>query len=97
MINHNLTGNALLHTLKLSRAKTLLVDRNEDVRSRIDQSNEQITGELGMKIVILGDELRKEIYNSEAKRPDDLYRMGVKDESPIAMFYTRYLIQGSYI
>ncbi|POS87800.1 hypothetical protein EPUL_000275, partial [Erysiphe pulchra] len=88
MINHNLTGNSLLHTLKLSGAKTLLVDRDEDVKLRIEQSKEQIIGELGMKIVLLGDELRQEINKIEAKRPDDLYRLGVKDESPVAMFYT---------
>ncbi|RKF63998.1 Isopenicillin N epimerase component 1 [Erysiphe neolycopersici] len=88
MINHNLTGNALLHSLKLSKAKILIVDRDEDVRLRIKQSKEQITGELGMKIVSLSDELRQEIYNFEAKRPDDLYRSVVKDESPVAMFYT---------
>lgn len=88
MINHNLTGNALLHTLKLSKAKILLVDGDEDIRLRIEQSKEQIIGEFGMRIVTLVDELKHEIYALQPKRPEDFYRLGVKDDSPIAMFYT---------
>lgn len=89
MINYNLTGKALLHCLKISGAKTLLIDSDQDLQGRIDEVKPEIEGELGMRCVTLGEEAKGAISVLPPQRPGDEYRDGVKGSDPMCLFYTR--------
>lgn len=91
MINHNLTGKALLDCLKVCKAKILLVDEMHEVKSRVESVRDQIEKETDLSILSL-EELKRDKIQLETKRPDDKYRSGVKGDSPIAMFFTRFVI-----
>ncbi|RKF56917.1 Isopenicillin N epimerase component 1 [Golovinomyces cichoracearum] len=91
LINTNLTGNALLHCLKIGSANILLVDEDEGVRERVESTRERITKETGITIITLLKETKNEIYQFESKRPDDSHRRNTKGDSPMALFYTRYV------
>ena len=88
MINFNLTGDALIHCLKISGAKLVLVDEEDKVRSRVEDERRRIE-ELGMQTVVLSEDLKKSIAGKSAQRPDDSYRKGLKGSFPSALFYTR--------
>lgn len=88
MINCNLAGDALVHCMKISGAKILVVDEEEKVRTRIEGERQTIE-KLGMQIVVLSEALKNSIAAKTARRPDDSYREGLKGSSPSALFYTR--------
>ena len=89
MVNYNLTGDALLHCLKVSGASVLLVDEDEGCQARINESRERIEGELNMTTVVLTPEKRAEIDRIEAKVPEKKYRDGMKGTFPMCLIYTR--------
>ena len=91
MINVNLVSDALIHCLKVSGARILLVDENEKCRARIGAESQRIEAELEMKIVDLSGQLKKEIAGKKAERIDEVYRKDIKGNSPVALFYTRYV------
>ena len=88
MINFNLAGDALVHCLKISGAKIILVDEEDKVRSRVEGERPRIE-ELGMQTIVLSEDLRKSIAGKTAQRPDDSYREGLKGSFPSVLFYTR--------
>ena len=88
MINFNLAGDALVHCLKISGAKVILVDEEDRVRSRAEGERRRIE-ELGMQTVVLSEDLKKSIAGKTAQRPDDSYREGLKGSFPSVLFYTR--------
>ena len=88
MINFNLAGDALVHCLKTSGAKSVIVDEEEKVRARID-GEKQALGELGMQSIVLSRDLKTFIAAKTAQRPDDSYREGVSGNFPGALLYTR--------
>ncbi|KAF2499859.1 acetyl-CoA synthetase-like protein [Lophium mytilinum] len=88
LINYNLSGDALVHCLKLSNAKLLVVDENTGCRERIEEVRDRIEGELGMRIVILDEKKKGEIRRLEPRRPDDILREGVKGDFPMILLYT---------
>jgi acyl-CoA synthetase (AMP-forming)/AMP-acid ligase II len=49
MINYNLTGDALVHCLKISNSKVLVVDEDADCRQRVEECRDRIEQELGIK------------------------------------------------
>ena len=89
MINYNLAGDALIHCLKVSKAKVVIVDEDPDVRKKIEDVRERIEGELGMRIVVLDEAKRQEVESSEPKRPEDKYREKVTPADSIFLLYTR--------
>jgi acyl-CoA synthetase (AMP-forming)/AMP-acid ligase II len=89
MINYNLAGKALMHCLKVSGAKLLLVDEDPELVARIDDVRADIEGQLGMRITVLDRELKKVIRTMKAERPEDAFREGVKGNWPMSIFYTR--------
>lgn len=91
MINYNLSGDALLHCLKISGAPILLTDEEEGCKARIREAKQRIESELGMKVIELSVDLKTELSAKHAPRISDDYRKGVKGSSPITLFYTRYL------
>ncbi|MCJ1463358.1 hypothetical protein MMC07_001965 [Pseudocyphellaria aurata] len=88
MINVNIASDALVHCLKTSGARILLVDGDENSRARINAESQRIENELDMKVVELSDQLKIEIAAREAVRIDDGYRENIKGDSPAVLFYT---------
>ena len=89
MINFNLAGDALVHCLKISGAKIIIVDEEEEVSMRIKDENQRIEGELGMQAIALSADLKSNIAAKIAQRPGDSYREGLTVSFPSALFYTR--------
>ena len=89
MINYNLAGDALLHCLKLSGSKIIMVDEDAECRARIEESRSRIENELGMRICILDRDTKAQLLQLEPKRPEREYRRNVKPESPMCLIYTR--------
>lgn len=93
VINHNLAGKALTHCLSVPGAKLLLVDEDPELRKRIEDERGFVEGELGLKILVLDQERKREILSVKDTRPGDDYRSGVKGNSPMCMFFTRYVFE----
>ena len=91
MVNYNLGGKSLLHCLRLSRSKVLIVDDDLEVLGRINEVRSKIEGELGMRIVVIDKETKSRIAAIEPKRPDDSVRAEVKGSDPAMLIYTRYV------
>ncbi|KAH6679467.1 hypothetical protein B0J14DRAFT_624532 [Halenospora varia] len=88
MINYNLAGKALLHCLKLSGAKLILVGSEPDLAGRILDSLNGIEGELGMRVCVMDEVTKGEIRSASEERIEDAYREGVRGNWAMAMFYT---------
>ena len=91
MINCNLSGDALVHCLKISGALIVLIDEEETCKARILEEKQKIEINLAMKVVELSTDLKMEIAAKDAPRISDNYRKDVKGNFPIAIFYTRYI------
>nr|POE59112.1 glucokinase [Quercus suber] len=88
LINYNLAGDSLLHCLKVSGSRVLVVDDDADCLGRIEAQRARIEGELGMKIVVLDQQTRDYLHGLPAIRPPDSYRKGVTGAFPIFLVYT---------
>ncbi|ORY18851.1 hypothetical protein BCR34DRAFT_296457 [Clohesyomyces aquaticus] len=88
LINHHLAGDSLVHCLKVSAAKLLIVDEQSDAIARIEEVRSRLEGELGMTIRILDRSLKGEICRLEPKRPEDELRNGIQGKFPMCLFYT---------
>ena len=88
MINYNISGDALVHCLRLAKAKVLLVDEDEACRIRVEEVRPRIEDELGMKIVILDAAKKEEVSQLPADRPPDTLREPLDGEFPIFLLYT---------
>jgi len=91
MINYNLAGKALIHCLKVPQSTMLLVDEDPALRARIEESREQIEGELSTTIKVLDFHTMKDVRNQKAERPADIFREGVRGDWPMVMFFTRFV------
>lgn len=92
MINYNLAGTALLHCVKVPGAKLLMADDDPEFVTRINGVREILEQEHGMKIVFMDSSIKAEICNQKAERVDDAYRKVVKGNSPMCLFYTRFVV-----
>ena len=91
MINYNLAGKALMHCLGVSGASLLLVDEDPALRARVEEVQEQIEGELKMRIIVMDKDVKNGIRSLNAERPSDTYRERVKGDDPMVIFYTRFV------
>jgi acyl-CoA synthetase (AMP-forming)/AMP-acid ligase II len=91
MINNNLSGEALIHCVKLSDSKILLVDSDPECIARIEGVRSTLEGELGIKIVILDAATEDGINRLEPRRPGDELRKGMLPTFPMALIYTRWV------
>lgn len=89
LINYNLTGRALLHCLKISGTKLLLVDEEPVLRARIGEVEGQLEEELAMKSIILDSKMRSYLFAMTDERPSDTYREVVEGDWPMCLIYTR--------
>lgn len=92
MINYNLAGKALIHCIKVPKSNLILVDDDQELRSRIEAERETLEGELGIKIEVLDSSKLSEIRGLKAERPEDVYREGIKGNSPLGLLYTRLVL-----
>ncbi|KAG9519435.1 acetyl-CoA synthetase-like protein, partial [Aureobasidium melanogenum] len=88
MINYNLTGDSLLHCLKISNSKILVVDEDAGCRQRVEECRDRIEQELGIQIVILEPSTKASIAAISPKRPDSRCREHVDGETPFLGIYT---------
>lgn len=88
-INYNLSGDGLLHCLKISHAKLLLVDGESDCVSRVDEVRSQIEGELGMSILVLSESKQQDILKTEPLSVDDRLGTAASLDSTLFLQYTR--------
>ena len=92
MINVNLSGGALINSLKISGAKAVLVDGDKKVKERIEGARAEIEA-LGIKIVVLSEEKKKEIEGvEEVEMLDESFRRDVKGGDPFGIFFTRLVL-----
>ena len=95
MINVNLSGSALINSLKISGAKAVLVDGNEKIKERIESVRGEIEA-LGIKIVVLGEEEKREIEGFEdVEMVDESFRREVEGRDPHGIFYTRFVLKAT--
>lgn len=87
-INCNLTGDALVHCLKISGAKLVLVDEDGDCLSRIEGSRSRLVQEMGMELLTLDDHLRARIRAFPTTEPPEELALNVKGDSPSILLYT---------
>lgn len=88
LLNYNLKGEALVHCTRISGAKLLLVDNDEEVRSRYEEVAGALKEELGVEGVVVTDQFLVDLYRTKVEVPDDSYRTGVKGTSPTCLLYT---------
>lgn len=89
MINVNLKAGPLIHCLKLSDAKSLIVDGDEKCLARIELSREAIERDLMMQISVLDDSMKSHVNTLPAVAPGDEYRGNLSLQSSSALLYTR--------
>lgn len=90
LINYNLGKESLIHSLRISGARVLLVEADSQGMSRIEEARERIEGELGMKIVVLDGDQKARISIQDSKIPEANYLATLPPDFPICMIYTRY-------
>lgn len=95
MINWNLAAEGLIHCLRLSGSKVVLVDEDTECQARIEQVRDRIEGELGIKIVVLNEKVKRAISLTEPKRPERKHRSGIRGEEPMVLIYTRLVLFSS--
>lgn len=69
-----------------------MVDNDPEFVARIEDVREVLEQEYGMEIVLMDLSIKAEIGNQKAERVDDAYRKVVKGNSPMCLFYTRFVI-----
>jgi acyl-CoA synthetase (AMP-forming)/AMP-acid ligase II len=89
MINYNLAGKALLHSLEVAGSQILLVDGEEELVNRVEDARGEIERGLRMKIFVLDRGFKEGIRAMKVERPDDSYRDAIKGNWPMCIFYTR--------
>jgi acyl-coenzyme A synthetase/AMP-(fatty) acid ligase len=88
-INYNLSGDGLLHCLKISHAKFLLVDGDTDCVSRVEEVKSQIQEELGMSVVILNEGKQQDILRLDPISVDGRLASAATLDSTLFLQYTR--------
>lgn len=88
LINYNLAGDALIHCLKVSGSKIVLVDEDAECRARIEEMRSRIENELGMKICVLDQDAKVMLKSLEPKRPERWYRENIRPDFPMCLIYT---------
>ena len=90
LINFHLSGEALIHCVKLTGSKMILVDWDEECRARVEESRLELE-KIGIKIVVLDDAVKQHIDVLQPTRPPDSYRSGLRTRDPGFLLFTRYV------
>lgn len=88
-VNYNLTGQSLIHCLKVPQAKLVIVDDDPGCRSRIEEVRTLLESDLNMTISFLGETVTKATTSGfPSVPPDEKYRLNVKESFPSMLCYT---------
>ncbi|EPS28542.1 hypothetical protein PDE_03488 [Penicillium oxalicum 114-2] len=87
-INHNLTGDALVHCLKISGAKLTLVDEDPICIERVEERRASLTEELGMELMTLDESLKAHIRTFQTSLPPKHLAENMKGSFPSILLYT---------
>lgn len=87
LINYHLAGEALVHCVKLSGTKLLLVDWDEECVARIEAARTQLEA-LGIRIIILDEATRQSINASEPVAPSRHFLTNMSPAFPMSLVYT---------
>ena len=85
LINYHLAGKGLVHCLRLSGAKLVLMDGDEEALGRMEEVKGEFGGEVSFAEL---EDKRGEIYSSSNARPGDEYRTRMKANHAMALAYT---------
>ena len=89
LINYNLAKESLVHCVKISEAKIMLVDEEIECQERISSERSRLEGEFGVTIFELSQELKSKIAILSAAKPSSGYLDKVSVSSPGMLIYTR--------
>ncbi|KAE8355485.1 hypothetical protein BDV28DRAFT_162909 [Aspergillus coremiiformis] len=89
-INYQLSGDALLHCLRISGVKLVLVDDDDECRVRMDECKPTIEGDLGMELVVLDSTFTTTVLAQyPTTTPEDgRFALNMKGEFPGILLYT---------
>lgn len=87
-INYNLTGDALVHCLKISGAKLVLVDNDPECRERADGSRHVIEGQLGMELVPVDSAFHSTVTTYPTSLPPEDLARDMKGDFPAILLNT---------
>jgi acyl-coenzyme A synthetase/AMP-(fatty) acid ligase len=90
-LNYNLGGEGLIHCIKVSGCKVLLIDEDEEVIGRVEEVRAKVE-ELGVRIVVLNQERRSMIEQMQGLEMTQDLRKNVKITSTLMLIYTRYVV-----
>ena len=87
MINYNLTGEAILHCLRLGVSKVLLVDEDRECQVRVKEVLEQAEA-TGNRVIFFDKQKRAEVAAFDSKRPDDSFRANAIPGATSCLIFT---------
>ncbi|KAL4883986.1 hypothetical protein BJY04DRAFT_215868 [Aspergillus karnatakaensis] len=90
-INYNLAGDALVHCLRISGAKIVLVDDDTGCQERVKNVEGVISGELGMEVVLVDEEFNTRVipsFGSTQLPQDGALIANTPGEYPSILLYT---------
>ncbi|KIW88251.1 uncharacterized protein Z519_11362 [Cladophialophora bantiana CBS 173.52] len=85
LINYNLVGGALVHSVKIAECKVLLVD--EDFKDRVFEIEEELR-QLGVVVYVVDRDFRARISRIPVKIPDAEYTKDAGEKTKLALRYT---------
>jgi acyl-CoA synthetase (AMP-forming)/AMP-acid ligase II len=85
MLNFHLTGEALAHGVRVSKARVLLVD--EELRQRVEECVELKA--IGIRVEVVSAELMQEVSAMDAEELPREMTEGIKGTDTLALRYTR--------
>jgi acyl-CoA synthetase (AMP-forming)/AMP-acid ligase II len=89
MLNYNLKGGALLHCLRISGTRLVLVDEDVETLARFEEAFAQNTDELAVTPIHVTEAFVQKLYDTPVPLvPGDQYRANVKGSDPSCLLYT---------
>lgn len=87
-INYNLSGDALVHCLKISGVKLALVDEDPACHARVEECQATLTGDLGITLNTLDDSFRAHVRSFPTTLPPSDMARNMPGEFPAILLYT---------
>jgi acyl-CoA synthetase (AMP-forming)/AMP-acid ligase II len=87
MVNFNLEGGGLVHCVRISKARIILID-DELARRVLENDNLK---SLGLQMLVLNDDLKTQIEGRAARDLPESVTHGSNEMSAVALRYTRHV------
>lgn len=88
LLNYNLKGDSLIHCLKISGVKLVLVDGDEECVERFMDVMQEVEQDLIVATAFVDEGLLERVYSSKVVVPGDEYRENVSVDDPTCLLYT---------